>query len=121
MDRSRELKVKVLVLVKFRILFNFRVFLGILEKLLSQENRVLEVWTARKKRLDQCQQFSLFIYSVRQVLEWLSTTGEGHLMSHPIREIKILGKDVALQWLEANKKFREEAKVSVSLGNLVMD
>jgi len=27
---------------------------GILEKLLSQENRVLEVWTGRKKRLDQC-------------------------------------------------------------------
>jgi len=28
--------------------------IGILEKLLSQENRVLEVWTSRKKRLDQC-------------------------------------------------------------------
>ena len=32
----------------------FRLSQGILEKLLSKENRVLEVWTGRKKRLDQC-------------------------------------------------------------------
>lgn len=32
----------------------------ILDKLLSQENHVLEYWTIRKKHLDQCQQFILF-------------------------------------------------------------
>ena len=84
---------------------------GILEKLLSQENRVLEVWTARKKRLDQCQQFSVFSFSVRQVLEWLSTTGEAHLASPPIRDVKNLHKDLAFQWLDANRKFRDELKV----------
>merc|ERR1712223_970424 len=33
---------------------------AILEKLLTQENRVLEYWTTKKKRLDQTQQFCLF-------------------------------------------------------------
>lgn len=73
---------------------------------------MLEVWTGRKKRLDQCQQFSLFTYSVRQVLEWLSSKGESYLSTHPVREIKLLNKDLALQWLEENKQFRDEAKVS---------
>ncbi|KAI9551891.1 hypothetical protein GHT06_022227 [Daphnia sinensis] len=83
---------------------------GILEKLLSQENRVLEVWTGRKKRLDQCSNFSAFIRSVRQVLDWLATSGESYLSLHPIRDIKSIPKEVAQEWLEDNKKFREEAK-----------
>ena len=37
----------------------------ILEKLLTQENRLLEYWTAKKKRLDQNQQFVLFERSAK--------------------------------------------------------
>jgi hypothetical protein len=45
------------------------------------------------------------------VLDWLATSGESYLSLHPIREIKNISKDVAQEWLEDNKKFREEAKV----------
>lgn len=50
-----------------RIISPFILILGILEQLLNQENKVLEHWTARKKRLDQCQQFVLFENSAKQV------------------------------------------------------
>ncbi|KAL3284864.1 hypothetical protein HHI36_019002 [Cryptolaemus montrouzieri] len=55
---------------------------GILEKLLSQENKVLEHWTQRKKRLDQCQQFVLFERSAKQAIEWIHDTGECYLTTH---------------------------------------
>lgn len=38
-----------------------------LEWLLEQENKVLENWTVKKKKLDQCQQFVLFERSAKQV------------------------------------------------------
>jgi len=40
---------------------------GTLEHLLKQENMVLEFWTARKRKLDQCQQFVLLENSAQQV------------------------------------------------------
>jgi hypothetical protein len=38
-----------------------------LEHLHKQENCVLEYWSHRKKKLDQCQQFVLFERSAKQV------------------------------------------------------
>lgn len=55
--------------------------------------------------------FTAFIRSVRQVLDWLASSGECYLGRHPVRDVKTLGKDAAVEWLEDNKKFREEAKV----------
>ncbi|RZF34081.1 hypothetical protein LSTR_LSTR011651 [Laodelphax striatellus] len=55
---------------------------GILEQLLSQENKVLEHWSQRKKRLDQCQQFILFERSAQQALDWIHDTGEQYLSTH---------------------------------------
>lgn len=55
---------------------------NILEKLLAQENKVLEHWTQRKKRLDQCQQFVLFERSAKQAIEWIHDTGEYYLTTH---------------------------------------
>ncbi|KDR16954.1 Triple functional domain protein, partial [Zootermopsis nevadensis] len=55
---------------------------NILEKLLCQENRVLEHWTQRKKRLDQCQQYILFERSAKQAIEWIHDTGEIYLSTH---------------------------------------
>ncbi|CAG9857602.1 unnamed protein product [Phyllotreta striolata] len=52
---------------------------GILERLLGQENGVLECWTQRKKRLDQCQQFVLFERSAGQAIEWIREKGESYL------------------------------------------
>ena len=53
---------------------------AILEKLLTQENRVLEYWTAKKKRLDQTQQYCLFERSARQSLAWIKEEGDHHLL-----------------------------------------
>lgn len=55
---------------------------NILDKLLTQENHVLEYWTQRKKRLDQCQQFVLFERSAKQAIEWIHETGECYLTTH---------------------------------------
>ncbi|XP_054274180.1 triple functional domain protein-like isoform X3 [Macrosteles quadrilineatus] len=55
---------------------------AITDKLLSQENRVLEHWSERKKRLDQCQQFVLFERSAQQAMEWIHETGEHYLSTH---------------------------------------
>ncbi|KAF4519123.1 hypothetical protein B566_EDAN007396 [Ephemera danica] len=53
-----------------------------LERLLAQETRVLEHWTRRKKRLDQCQQFVLLERSAQQALKWIRETGELYLSTH---------------------------------------
>ena len=57
-------------------------FLVILEKLLTQENRVLDYWTSKKKRLDQNQQFCLFERSARQSLAWIKEEGDIYLKTH---------------------------------------
>ena len=59
--------------------FSFSV---ILEKLLTQENRVLDYWTSKKKRLDQNQQFCLFERSARQSLAWIKEEGDIYLKTH---------------------------------------
>ena len=55
---------------------------AILEKLLNQENRVLDYWTQKKKRLDQAQQFCLFERSARQSLAWIKEEGDNYLATH---------------------------------------
>ena len=57
----------------------------ILEKLLTQENRVLEYWTNKKKRLDQNQQYCLFERTAKQSLAWLKEEGDNYLSSHSAR------------------------------------
>ncbi|KAL0280126.1 UNVERIFIED_CONTAM: hypothetical protein PYX00_001517 [Menopon gallinae] len=54
----------------------------ILDQLLSQENKVLEHWTQRKKRLDQCQQYLLFERSALQAMEWIRDKGDLYLSTH---------------------------------------
>ncbi|XP_049885181.1 kalirin isoform X2 [Pectinophora gossypiella] len=49
---------------------------AILDTLLAQENKVLELSTFRKKRLEQCQQFALFERSARAAVEWIRETQE---------------------------------------------
>ena len=63
----------------YLLLFPFTLA-AILEKLLSQENRVLEYWTSKKKRLDQHQQFCLFERSARQSLEWIKVIDHGQIV-----------------------------------------
>ena len=43
---------------------------------------MLEYWTAKKKRLDQNQQFCLFERSARQSLAWIKEEGDNYLSTH---------------------------------------
>ncbi|XP_051163454.1 triple functional domain protein isoform X3 [Leptopilina boulardi] len=80
---------------------------SILEELLSKENKVLEYWTQRKKRLDQCHQYVLLEQSVKQTLEWIRDKGEVYLASH-----SNVGKNRVEneQLLHEHNKFKGEVK-----------
>jgi len=84
----------------------------ILERLLTQENRVLEHWTAKKKRLDQHQQYCLFERSARQSLAWIKEEGDLYLSTHA----NVLGEnaDETHRLLKEHNSF----KVSPSAGRV---
>ena len=54
---------------------------GILENILEREDVVLEHWSSRKKRLDECQQYVLVEHSARQALKWIREVGDDWLHS----------------------------------------
>lgn len=49
---------------------------NIMDCITVQEERTIDSWTARKKRLDHCQQYVLVEHSGRQALKWIRDTGE---------------------------------------------
>ncbi|XP_025096323.1 triple functional domain protein-like isoform X1 [Pomacea canaliculata] len=53
-----------------------------LDQLLQQENLVIEYWTVKKRKLEQCHQYVLFEQSAKQALEWIQEYGEAYLASH---------------------------------------
>lgn len=52
---------------------------SVLDEVLNKENLVLDSWTQRKKRLDQCQQFYLVEHSAQQAMRWIKEQGEEYL------------------------------------------
>lgn len=46
-------------------------FLATLDQLLQQENVVIEYWTVKKRKLEQCHQYVLFEQSAKQVSKFL--------------------------------------------------
>ena len=48
----------------------------VLDNLLRLENRVMDYWNVKKRRLDWCQQYVLVERSARQALDWIKDTGE---------------------------------------------
>ena len=79
----------------------------ILEKLLTQENRVLEYWTSKKKRLDQNQQYVLFERSARQALAWIKEEGDIYLSTHT----QVGGSEEETQTLlQEHNSFKEKAR-----------
>jgi hypothetical protein len=81
-----------------------------LERLLSQETSVLEHWTRRKKRLDQCQQFVLLERSAQQALKWIRETGELYLSTHTSVGNS---RPETEQLLKEHNEFKGTAKVGV--------
>lgn len=83
-------------------------FTVILDQLLSQENKVLEHWTQRKKRLDQCQQYLLFERSALQAMEWIRDKGDLYLSTHTSVG---QNKDETENLLSEHNEFKGKAKV----------
>ncbi|XP_018399522.1 PREDICTED: triple functional domain protein isoform X2 [Cyphomyrmex costatus] len=97
---------------------------NILEELVSKENKVLEYWTQRKKRLDQCHQYVLFERSAKQALEWIKETGELYLATHTnVGKNRIENEQLLQEHIEfkgAAKETRERVKLLIQLAdNLV--
>lgn len=69
---------------------------------------MLEHWTQRKKRLDQCQQFVLFERSAKQAIEWIHDTGECYLTTRATN----LGNNIeeTESLLEEHNEFKGTAK-----------
>ncbi|XP_050432765.1 triple functional domain protein isoform X1 [Adelges cooleyi] len=80
---------------------------NILEKLSGQENKVLDHWSQRKKRLDQCQQFVLFDKSAKQAMEWIHSAGEQYLNTHTTVGVT---QDETRQLLREHNEFKTSAK-----------
>ncbi|XP_071554016.1 kalirin isoform X2 [Temnothorax nylanderi] len=97
---------------------------NILEELVGKENKVLEYWTQRKKRLDQCHQYVLFERSAKQALEWIKETGELYLATHTnVGKNRIENEQLLQEHIEfkgAAKETRERVKLLIQLAdNLV--
>merc|ERR1711981_188833 len=97
----------------------------ILEKLLTQENRVLDYWTSKKKRLDQNQQFCLFERSARQSLSWIKEEGDIYLKTHTNvgntkEETQALLKEHT-SFKEKAKETRERVKLLLQLADTLVE
>lgn len=56
---------------------------SIMDDLRHQEATVLQSWSEKKRRLDQCNQYVLVEHSSRQALKWIGDTGNVFLHSSP--------------------------------------
>ena len=92
-----------------------------LEQILKEENIVLDCWSKRKRRLDQCQQFVLVEHSAKQALRWIRETGEHWLISNEIvlncsDESLLKSKHESLKEFSSQvKETREKVRLLVQL------
>ncbi|KAF0297164.1 Kalirin [Amphibalanus amphitrite] len=54
----------------------------VLDNLLRLENRVMDYWNVKKRRLDWCQQYVVVERSAQQALDWIKETGDQYLATH---------------------------------------
>lgn len=99
---------------------------SILDELLTQETQVLEYWTQRKKRLDQCQQFVLFERSAKQAIEWIHDTGEAYLSSRNNKLCNSREETEALlrehnEFKGTAKETRERVKLLIQLADSLVE
>jgi hypothetical protein len=112
-----------------------------LDELRARETKILQLWTAKKKQLDQCQQFVLLEESAKHVselnsvsasifpqrLDWLHEVGEVHLANRPQSLIK-LPKERLEQLYEEHLLFKqvcveqlETVRIFLGLGKGIVD
>lgn len=86
-------------------------FPATLDQLLQQENVVIEYWTVKKRKLEQCHQYVLFEQSAKQALDWIHDSGEAYLSTHTsVGETREETDSLLKEYYE----FRGRAKVSLS-------
>ncbi|CAG2201069.1 Triple functional domain protein,Kalirin [Mytilus edulis] len=95
-----------------------------LDQLLQQENLVLEYWTVKKKKLEQCHQYVLFEQSAKQALDWIKDYGEAYLASHQHvgnsqQETEALRKEY-YDFSSRAKETRESVRLLLSLADSFM-
>lgn len=87
-----------------------------LEQILKEENNVLDCWSKRKRRLDQCQQFELVEHSTKQALRWIRETGENWLLTINSSKEDIKSKHNSLKdFGNQVKETKEKVKLLVQL------
>lgn len=99
---------------------------NIMEKLLKQENEVLEFWSQKKKRLDHCQQYVLVEHSAKQALKWINETGHKYIATKKAlisdktpTELEALLKD-CIDFKSSAKESKEKVRLLIHLAdNLV--
>lgn len=75
---------------------------NILENILEREDKVLEFWSQRKKRLDECQQYVLVEHSARQALKWIREVGEDWLHA----QVSLFMAGMASDVNEVNERYK---------------
>ena len=80
-----------------------------LDELRARETKILMLWTAKKKQLDQCQQFVLLEESAKQRLDWLHEKGETHLSTRPHSLLKLPRERLEVLY-EENLLFKQQCE-----------
>ncbi|KAK3082880.1 hypothetical protein FSP39_007833 [Pinctada imbricata] len=92
-----------------------------LDQLLQQENIVIEYWTVKKKKLEQCHQYVLFEQSAKQAIDWIRDYGEKYLQTHKdvgsnAQETENLLKEY-YEFRSRAKETKESVKLLLSLAD----
>ncbi|KRY12974.1 Triple functional domain protein [Trichinella patagoniensis] len=89
-----------------------------LENLRTRENHILSLWTKKKRRLDQCQEYVLLEASGLKFLNWIHDGGESYLTAHATNS---LSRPVAEELLKEHDNFVAEAKEQLASVRLFLD
>ncbi|XP_037067885.1 triple functional domain protein-like [Pollicipes pollicipes] len=96
-----------------------------LENLLCLENRVMDFWNVRKRRLDWCQQYVLVERSARQALDWIKDTGDHYLSTHTAVGDSIEETEKLLlehtEFKSTAKETRDRVKLLIQLADNIME
>ncbi|KRX93396.1 Triple functional domain protein [Trichinella pseudospiralis] len=89
-----------------------------LENLRTRENHILSLWTKKKRRLDQCQEYVLLEASGLKFLNWIHDGGETYLTAHATNS---LSRPVAEELLKEHDNFVAKAKEQLASVRLFLD
>lgn len=91
------------------------------DQLHQRENRILQLWTRKKRQLDQCQEFVLLEASARRVLDWIHDEGERYLAQRPNEPASKSHLDSLVdehnRFVEVVKEQREKVRIFLELGD----